>query len=355
MSTSEREVASLITEIEEGRLELRPFFQRRLVWTNKDREFLIDTVLNGLPFPEIFVATSKVDREKVRVQKILVDGQQRITTLRDYAKGTGDFLYKTVVPFDDLEPALQEKLLGYKVSVRDIGQKSDDEIRAIFKRINSTDYSLKKMEILNALYSGEYKLYCADLSRQEFFTEHKVFSAAVQKRMGDVTFCVNLVTTLLNGYYHRDEKNQEYLERYNDDFPERDRIQRELDRVFDFVVDCKLPEKCRAWKQTDLLTLLVELHHLLITERAKLDPKETGATLTAFYEEVTSTFSDPRTKHDNSLPVDRVAVAQYLKAATKATNDKYARVDRGVVLESVLRSCLLPHSKSPPERKRKKS
>ena len=61
MSTSERDVAGLIADVERGLLELRPPFQRRLVWTNTDREYLIDTVINGFPFPEIFVATKKVD------------------------------------------------------------------------------------------------------------------------------------------------------------------------------------------------------------------------------------------------------------------------------------------------------
>jgi hypothetical protein len=34
-------VAKLINEVEEGRLEVTPFFQRRQVWTNMDKEFFI--------------------------------------------------------------------------------------------------------------------------------------------------------------------------------------------------------------------------------------------------------------------------------------------------------------------------
>jgi Protein of unknown function DUF262 len=345
MSTSEREVAQIITEIDEGRLELAPFFQRRLVWTNRDREFLIDTVLNGFPFPEIFIATSSIDTVKVRVQKMLVDGQQRVTTLRDYVKGMGDFLYKTVKPFGKLTLAEQSALLHYKISVRDLGQRTNDEIRSIFHRINSTDFSLKQMEILNARYSGEYMRYCGELTEQDFFLRHKVFSKGVSKRMGDVAFCVILVTTLETGYYNRDEKNEEFIRRYNDEFPDIKRVQAGLDRVFDFIDECKLPEKCRAWKQTDLFTLIIELHHLLITEQVKLNPTETGSALAAFYDQVNAVFKNTGPKRNPLLRVSKTDVAKYLKAATKATNDKYARVDRGEVLETVLRSSKIAEPK----------
>lgn len=52
-------IAKLINDVEEGRLEVSPFFQRRQVWTNTDKEFFIDTILNNYPFPEIFVATGR--------------------------------------------------------------------------------------------------------------------------------------------------------------------------------------------------------------------------------------------------------------------------------------------------------
>jgi len=44
----------------------------------------IKTVLEGYPFPEVYIASGEVDLETARGNLMLVDGQQRLTTLYDY-------------------------------------------------------------------------------------------------------------------------------------------------------------------------------------------------------------------------------------------------------------------------------
>src|SRR3954471_8183441 len=107
-----------------------------------------------------------------------------------------------------------------------------------------------------------------------FFEAHGTFSLANRKRMYDITFCVILVTTLLAGYYRRDELNFQYLERYNDEFQPLDTIQTGLDRVFDFIDSCGFTPRSRVWKQTDLFTLIIELYSSLVSRGEKLDAKD---------------------------------------------------------------------------------
>ena len=45
-------VGDLLALIDEGKLVIKPSFQRRLVWTNADKEKFIQTILEGYPFPE---------------------------------------------------------------------------------------------------------------------------------------------------------------------------------------------------------------------------------------------------------------------------------------------------------------
>ena len=231
MSASDRPLGDLIEEIVAGKLIVRPAFQRRLVWTNKDKEYFIDTVLRGLPFPEIFICTGERDTKSSTRNTLLVDGQQRMSTLRDYAAGSTEILYKSVPKFEDLTPEQKETFLETRVAVRDLQRVNQSQLKEIFTRINSTNYMLKSMEKRNALFSGALKQYCDALSEQPFFVTHKVFSAGRKKRMEDLAFCVILVSTILGGYFHRDSRNAEFLERYNDDFPEQERIQSELDAV----------------------------------------------------------------------------------------------------------------------------
>jgi len=344
-------VKKLIRDVEENRLEVKSFFQRRQVWTDRDKEFFIDTVLKKYPFPEIFTAESSVDRRSLECRTWLVDGKQRVTTLIDYFKGA--LTFKNVPRFDDLEPKQQDDFLDYEVAVRDLGSVSEEEIREIFGRINATDYALKTMEKLNAKFSGKYIKYAEWLSRRRFFKDHNVFSYAYEKRMYDVTFCVILVTTLLSDYYRRDERNREFLERYNDEFPQQERINAELEAVFDFIERCGFEKESRAWRQTDLLTLLVELHKVIAVDKLTLDPALVGPAIEHFYSLVNEMYGAREMPDEEEVPSGQESVFKYLKASAKAGGDKYSRIDRAEVIATLIRSTVGPTTK-PEKRESKK-
>src|SRR5207302_5225363 len=87
-SATNRRLRVLLTAIRSGKLIPRPEFQRRLVWSNKHKAAFVETVLLNYPFPEIYVASGDVDRETGEGSEMLVDGQQRITTLYEYFTGS---------------------------------------------------------------------------------------------------------------------------------------------------------------------------------------------------------------------------------------------------------------------------
>ncbi|MFM9005453.1 MAG: DUF262 domain-containing protein, partial [Flavobacteriales bacterium] len=39
----------------QGKVEIRPHYQRLLVWSFKSKVYLIDTILQGLPIPKFFI------------------------------------------------------------------------------------------------------------------------------------------------------------------------------------------------------------------------------------------------------------------------------------------------------------
>ena len=168
-------LGDLLAAVAASRLIPKPAFQRQLVWTNKDKEFLIDSVQKDMPFPEIFVAAAPRQHGRTDRQQLLVDGQQRISTLMDYVSPSPKVLHKTIRRFVDLSPEERDKFLDYKVAVRDLGTKTDSEIRDIFHRINKTNYILKSMEVFNALFNGQYIQYCTQLARQDFFTPQGLY------------------------------------------------------------------------------------------------------------------------------------------------------------------------------------
>jgi hypothetical protein len=143
------------------------------------------------------------------------------------------------------------------------------------------------------------------------------------------------VTTLLAGYFRREELLADYLSQYNDEFPEQDRVSELVTAAFDFVENCQFPPKCRVWKKTDLFTLLVEVCFLIRTGKATLDPATAGPRLLAFYTQVSELYKSDPVGDGTAVRVDP-EVLRYMKAATKATNDKYARIDRAEVIAPLL-------------------
>lgn len=63
-------------------LILRPAFQRNMIWNDDQRSYLVDTILRGLPVPEVYIQnnTSAGGDDEI----IVVDGQQRISACVDF-------------------------------------------------------------------------------------------------------------------------------------------------------------------------------------------------------------------------------------------------------------------------------
>lgn len=179
----------ILSGLKAGTLIPRPDFQRRLVWANKHKVAFIQTVLDELPFPEIYIAAGEVNLESGEGKEILVDGQQRITTLYQYFIGSEDLKYENgLIPYTKLDPAKQEAFLEYEVVVRDLGKLDIETIKTVFQRINSTNYSLNAVEIHNSRYDGEIKRLAETISELEFFENHRVFTNNDIKRMRDLGF-----------------------------------------------------------------------------------------------------------------------------------------------------------------------
>lgn len=344
-SSSAVMIGVLLHEIKSGTKVLQPRFQRRAVWSERDKIYFIDTILRGLPFPEIFCTTSFRDLNPVTH---IVDGQQRLRAIMDYVDGkvkssgrdrNGQPL--EIKKFADLDDAEKQNFLEYHVMFRGIGRVDDAKLREIFQRINATDYSLKHGEKMHALFSGDFQQYCSELARHEFWQKHRVFPKSRVKRMGDTAFCVVLVVTLLAGYYRRSERNYEFLEAYNSSFPDRDEISERLSKVFDFIDRCAIPDGSRAWKLTDLFTLVVEVDRRLNLKHAALDAGIVGDRLVSFFQTVDAVFKAMGKRAVDAMEVDpdlhlgrwsEGKVLAYIKAATKASDDRYQRQQRAAVI-----------------------
>jgi hypothetical protein len=304
-SATNRKVRVLLSAIKNGSLIPKPEFQRRLVWTNKDKRAFLKTVLQGYPFPEVYIAAGKVDLDTGEGSEMLVDGQQRLTTLYQYFTGDKDLILgNEFLPYTKLSNDEKNDFLEYEVVIRDLGSMSIDEIKEVFQRINSTTYSLNAMEINNARFNGEFKTFADELTQHSFFENKKIFSAAEIRRMLDVQFVLIFIVTIMSNYFNRNDELEDYLKNYNDEFDIKEDLKADIEKVFMFIDSCQFKASSRVWKKADLLALLVEVYRLLIRDKKGLDSKIISQTLTDFYDQVDAADdTDEESLTRMSLPI----------------------------------------------------
>jgi len=325
-----RKISLLLKMEREGSLIPTPDFQRRSVWTNPDKVAFIETILTGYPFPEIYTAVGDVDTTSGEATELLVDGQQRLRTIKDYFNGISPFKNSRVITrYKDLKEEDKKKFLNYDVAIRNLGILDEADIREVFKRMNRTSYSLNDMERFNAVYLGEYKRFSELVAKNSLFIEKKIFSPNDIRRMKDVVYAASLVATMMSDYFHRDDEVEEYLERYNEEFTEKAALYARVNSTFEYIRDLQLPAGSRAFKKAEFYTLFVEVDRQLHVVRSKPDPHAVREALEAFFDKVDAARAGG---------VAEPSVVSYLASIVQNTADRSARVARGNSLREVLQS-----------------
>lgn len=322
-SATNRKLRVLLTGIRDKSLIPNPHFQRRLVWSNLHKVRFLETVLDGLPFPEIFIAAGDVDSDTGDGTELIVDGQQRVTTLHQYFTASPDLRLKSnsVRPYAELEEAEKRAFLEYEVVVRDLGPLSEEDTRDIFQRINSTKYSLNAMEVNNSRFDGALKSFAERTAGAHFFESNDVFSNLDGRRMNDVRFVLTVIITMMSGYFNRDDELEKYLEHYNDEFSEENEIAARLTRTFEFIESANFDSKCRLWQKADLLTAIVETDRILEEPTPNLSAETYRARIMEFYDQVESVTS-------GEGPYPPPDAEEYYRRVRSGVNDRTSRVVR---------------------------
>lgn len=333
-TVTNRPIRELLTAIQHETLVLRPPFQRNLVWANKHKSKFIKTVLDGYPFPEIYVAAGEVNTNTGEVIEMLVDGQQRLTTLFQYFNTSPDLkLSKGITAYPNLSHEEKINFLEYDIVVRYLGKIDDDMMIEIFERINSVNYALNAMEIHNARFDGEIKQFAEELANHSFFDRHYVFNTTEEQRMSDVSFMLTVIITMMSTYFNLANEFEKYLSLYNDEFKEKRKLETQFEEVFQFIDECDIHENSRAWKKSDFFTLLVEVHRSLFKTERKHKPVEieVGERLQEFYDLV-----DTAARTDKDFGTENERLQEYYIAALQGTNSRSNRIRRGKIIQDVI-------------------
>lgn len=166
-----RSCADLVRLFEEGALEIRPHFQREVVWKKSDQSRFIDSLVKQLPIPTMcFSLDFKTQKWQV------VDGLQRMTAIVSFLGKDSDWRLSNL---DDIDPRIANRTASQLISeggefetlyrrVRNLSLPItvircdfDKETHAnylftIFHRLNAGGVRLNNQEIRNCIFSGPF-------------------------------------------------------------------------------------------------------------------------------------------------------------------------------------------------------
>jgi hypothetical protein len=335
LKTTHHTIAWLKDRFDRGELDLAPVFQRNPVWTDSQKAFLMDSVIRGMPIPEIYMQ-EVVDEDGVQ-KHVIIDGQQRMRACLEFLEG--EFLLSpTKTPefpemeFEQLPADVRKRIFGYTFLTRVLPDMAREEIRAIFTRLNRNVVALNAQELRHATYWGEFIRQMEALAEDEFWGRSGVFSANDVRRMLDAEFISELTIAMLHGPQNKKASLERWYGVYEAEYSERARVSRTFKAVLG-EIDAVLPDigSTRWSKKSDFYSLfLVFAHHQGDLPLSREGRETSRSKLINLGEQVDKFLADPEAQ---------VAKASktYAASVERAATDLANRQRRGAALEKVLK------------------
>lgn len=335
---------------QDGDLILRPPFQRNMVWNKEQQSLLVDSILRGLPVPEIYVQTETSAEGEERT--IVVDGQQRLTAcilfiedeLRLIGDNELDAQWKNRV-FSELEEPLRRRFRSYALVARKLPNVGDEVLREIFRRLNKTVEALEPQELRHAAYTGPFIRLIEDAGNSGILQELGVFSPKDYLRRRNDELIGEIAYAIVSKAYPNKKEglDQLYLsyERHGLPTGVLEDLERRFGRVFAEIgpIVGSL-RRTRFRNKSDFYSLFV-----FLAKNAEVLPlpKEGQDNLLLTIRDFSTLVNDIKREEAEGrsnqdllkTPLGGQAV-KYLRAVERAASDRLNRVRREDALRSVL-------------------
>lgn len=331
-------------------LQLSPDFQRRSVWSDKAKSYLIDTILRGKPIPKILI-TQKL--EGAKVVRIVVDGQQRLRAILDYyhenfkiSKAHNKDLH--TYTFGNLPNDLDKEFLKYELGVDLLYDIPYNEILDIFARLNSYTVKLQPQELYNARYLGYFKqtVYSIGYRYVDYYVESGILNKSKVTRMAEAELSADLFVSLLDKV-QSNKGIESFYKKYEDNPANLEDIEIKFDKIMSFIAaiypatEIKNTNFSRVHLFYSLFTAIANLIYgnigLTKVKKRALTLKDIGKirivldNISARFDEITENPNN--TNHPKEF-------REFINASRRGTTDSAARILRGNFLSAHISSAL---------------
>jgi hypothetical protein len=205
-------------------LDLNPSYQRRSVWSTKDKRFFLDTIFRGYPSPSIFLHKEIIDGKTIYH---VVDGKQRLETIIRFTlnkisleKDYGDIRLNGK-KWEEIkkDTSLARQFWNYVVPVEFINMVENSTlVNEVFDRLNRNSRKLSEQERRHAKYEGWFISFAEREAQDIFWETLNVATVARTRRMADVQFISELLIVIVENKIIGFDQNilDEYYAKYED-------------------------------------------------------------------------------------------------------------------------------------------
>lgn len=170
---------TIISQLEKQNIDLDPVFQRRSAWNDKKQSLFVESLILGLPIPQLILAEVKGKKGSY----IVIDGKQRLLAIRRFGavEADGDFVPLALKGLQELsklqdktyadliadQTLADERTAFENASIRTIVIRNwDDEsyLYEVFLRINTGSVQLSPQELRQALHPGPFSSFVNNAS-----------------------------------------------------------------------------------------------------------------------------------------------------------------------------------------------
>lgn len=333
-------ISDFIEWNENNILELSPEFQRRPVWSEKAKSYLIDTIICGKPIPKIII---KQKLEGTKTVRVVVDGQQRLRAIigfydNDFKISKAHNEELAGMTYDSLPEEIKKDFLKYELGVNVLFDISYEDILDIFTRINAYTVSLNNQEKFNAKYLGFFKQFVFKFGNKyvRYFLDSEIIAKSKITRMGEAKLAADLFVSLIDGV-QTNKGIERFYKKYEDEIGDLKSASKKFDNIMSYIGEIYSPEDLSKtnWARPHLFyTLFNSIGHLLfgiggldpnLKVKVKIDEKSIGK-LRVILDEISSKYDEvSQNIDDDSHPSDYKA---FIDQSRRGTTDTKARIGR---------------------------
>jgi hypothetical protein len=224
-------------------LEIVPRFQRRNVWKQPQRSFLIDTILRRMPVPPLFLR-SIYDTSRKKVVREVIDGQQRLRAVLDFIDEKYALSKSLDTPYSGkkfaaLTDEQRSAIMSYKFVCESFDGISDREVLEVLQRLNTYSMPLSKQELRNGRFFGRFKQACYKTAYDhlEFWRRYRIFTEDKIARMLEVQLTSELLIAQVDGMQDKKSSIDEFYANYDQSFPEGEKHESRFGIIIDQITD----------------------------------------------------------------------------------------------------------------------